>query len=470
MGLVERIQAALTKQPGERAWPVGKGAVWPLDARDGHDDSRFSPESYENYVVTSNQIYSAATLRARLMSGLRLRLYRGEGPARKEITSGPAYDLLRHVNPYWTPRRLAWMDELSMCIWGESYWAIERDANGVPREIWWMKPSRVRPVPDENNYLRGFIYDPIVAGESIAFDVDEVVWFRYPNLIDEFSPLSPLAAARLAADTGSDMMKANQRLFTNGLMAGGLIVPTTDKVVFTPEQAQELERLLDRRWTGADKAHRWSVLRFEAQLKELGVTPKDAEFLGGLNLTLRQVANAYGIPSPLLNDMEYATLANVRELLKALWTLTLVPDSQLRAAEIAEQLLPRFPGRGPDSCEYDYRDVPELQESASEQWARERQAIEVGRKTINEVRRENGEPPVPWGDVWWCPVNKFAVADATSTPGGGGGDGGGGDAGQDDAQDDTGSQAEDARLLLMALTRRPPAAAAVNGHSWKNHS
>lgn len=413
MGLFEQVRAELAarRKPGAvRDWPVGKGTMLPFDPRYGHEDARFSPESYEDYIATSNQIYSAATLRARLLSGLKLRLYRGEGSSRKDASSSPAASVLRYVNPHWTPSRLARMDELSMCLWGESYWAVERGPDGVPREIWWMKPSRVRPIPHEDSYLSGFLYEPIAGGQPIEFGAHEVVWFRYPNPIDEFSPLSPLAAARLAADTGNDMMKANQALFTNGLALGGLVVPTTDKVVFSPDQAIELEELLQRRWSGSDKAHKWAVLRFEAQLKELGVTPKDAEYLGGLNLTLRQVANAYGIPSPLLNDMEFATLANVRELLKALWTLTLVPDSQLRAEEIAEQFLPMFAGRGPDAAEYDYTRVPELQEAASEVWARERQAIEIGRKTINEIREANGEPSVAWGDVWWAPVNKAPVS------------------------------------------------------------
>lgn len=408
MGLLERVQAAMA--PKERAWPVGQGAV-PLGDRFHGHQSEFSPESYGDYLATSTEIYSVATLRARLISGLQLNLYQGTGSGRSAVTSGPAVDLLRYVNPFWTPVRLARMDELSMCLWGETFWAIERDRSGVPSEIWWLKPSRVRPVPSETGYLAEFLYEPVTGGAPIRFAPDEIVWFRYPNPIDEFAPISPLGAARLAADTGSAMMTANRNLFTNGLMAGGLIVPQTDKVVFSPEQAAELEHLLDRRWKGVDKAHRWSVLRFEAQLKELGVTPKDAEFLGGLNLTLRQVCNAYGVPSPLLNDMEHATLANVRELLKAVWSLTLVPDSQLKAAEIGEQFLPLFKAVGrADVAEYDYSKVPELQEAASEVWARERQAIEIGRLTVNEIREANGEPPVPWGDVWFAPVNKAPVS------------------------------------------------------------
>ena len=412
-GLLERIERARSRH----AFPVGKGAIPYAETTHGHDDSQYSPEEYGNYVVTSNEVFSAVSLRARLMSRIDLHLFAGRGADKRDADDHPAGDLLRRVNPFWTARRLARMDEMSMGLWGESYWAVEKGPSGQPSEIWWLKASRVTPVPHETDYLSGYLYEPVTGGPKIPFRPDEIVWFRYPNPLDEWSAISPLAAARLAADTASAMMKSNRNLFAQGMQLGGLVVPDTDKVSFTPEQAKDLEDQLGQRFKGVDKAHRWAVLRYEAQFRAMGVTPKDAEFVNGLGVTLRQVCNAYGIPAPLLNDLEHATLANAREFERMLWEHSLCPDADLRADEIAEQFLPMFTGRArPDHAAFDYSKVAALQESASEAWGRERQAIEVGRRTINEIRRAAGEPDVPWGDVWWAPVNKSAVTDATSTP------------------------------------------------------
>lgn len=411
MGLLERVDAALRPRA---AYPAAVPTVG-SDYRLGHDDDRFSPEQYGDYLATSNEVYSIISLRARLRSRLVLRTFSGRGSDKVEVNKGPVVDLLRHVNPFWTLPRLIRMDEMSMGVWGESFWAIEKTPMGEPREIWWLKPSRVRPVPHAGKYLAGFIYEP-AHGDPIPFRADEIVWKRYPNPIDEFSPLSPLAAARLAADTAHAMQKANKNLFDQGLMAGGFVVPETDKVTFSEDQANELERLLDRRFKGADKAHRWAVLRYEAQFKGMNVTPKDAEFANGLNMTLRQACNAYGVPAPLLNEMSAATLTNVREYQRQLWEHSLQPDADFDAVEIEEQLLPMFGAqrgfKSVDHVEWDYSKVPALQESASEVWTRDRQMIEVGAKTINEWRRENGLDDVPWGDVYWAPVNKTSVEDA----------------------------------------------------------
>lgn len=408
MGLLERIQERRRMGgKGARAWPVGKGELVAPDYAFGHDDSRFSPEEYGDYAVTSNDVYSIVALRARMLSGLTLRFYRGRGSDKTEVLDHPAVEQYRRVNPFWTSTRLARMDEFSMGLWGESYWALEPGQRGKPGEIWWLKPSRVRPVPHETGYIQRYAYHS-VSGQIILFEPDEIVWFRYPNPIDEFSALSPLAAARLAADTSESMMRSNNSLFRQGLQIAGLIVPPGDKVTFSQQQAEDLERALTKRFSGADKAHRWAVMRYEAQFKQLQITPKDAEYVAGLNMSFRQACRAYGMPSPLLNDLEHATLANAREFQRIAWDGALTPDAVFRAQEIEEQYLARFRG-GPDHCEFDFTQVSALQESATESWIREAQALDRGAITINEWRKSKGMPPVPWGDRPYLPVNKAPV-------------------------------------------------------------
>lgn len=407
MGLLERIQARRRRDRPERAWPVGKGELIAPDYAYGHDQSEFSPEEYGDYAATSNDIYTVVAQRARLMSGIQLRFYKGRSSDKTEVTDHPATKLFSYVNPFWTGERLARMDEFCMGLWGETFWALE-GPRGAPKEIWWLKPSRVRPVPHETGYIQEFAYHS-VSGEILRFKPWEIVWQRYPNPIDEFSPLSPLAAARLAADTSTAMSKSNESLFRRGMQIAGLIVPPADKVTFSPEQATDLERALEKRLTGADKAHRWAVLRYEAQFKQLSMTPKDAEFVAGLGLSFRQVCRAYGMQSTLLNDVENATLANASAFERIEWTRALKPDAEFKAAEVREQYLPRFRGDGPDWCEYDLTSVPSLQESATESWTREAQALDRGAITINEWRRGKGMPDVAWGDRPYLPVNKAPV-------------------------------------------------------------
>lgn len=410
VGFVDDILTARRAPSLSRSWPVGVGSVNPWDATRGHDQSEFSPESYGDYLATSAEIHAVASLRARLMSTLRLRLYLGDDESKKSMHDHPSAQLLRYVNPFWTPRRLARMDELSHCVWGQSFWAIERQ-RGKPAEIWWCKPGRMLPKPDESSYIGGWLYEPILGGPVIPFDADEVMWFRYPNPLDEFAPLSPLAAARLAADAAKAMMTSNRNMFSNGLQIAGLVTPMDNQPMFSEAQVDELDSFMRRRLSGADKAHKWAILRYAAQFRQMSVSPKDAEFVSGLSLTLRQVCNAYGVPLPLMNDMMGATATSVDAFIKALWAHTLVPDSQLQAEEVEEQFLPLF-GRGaPDHAEHDYGSIPALQEAASEVWTREAQMIDRGLLTGNEWRARYGYAAVDWLEKPWLPLNKAQPGD-----------------------------------------------------------
>lgn len=409
MGLIDRVLKGAA--PRERAWPVGKSELVNWDGPAGHDQSLFSPEEYGDYLATSNDVYSVVSMRARMLSRPRLRFYSGDEAEKEERKLSAAAKLYKYVNPFWTSRRLARMDEMAMGTWGETFWTIEYERS-QPKEIWWVKASRMQPVTHETGYIQSWAYNG-PSGEILTFEPHEVMWFRYPNPLDEFSPLSPLAAARLAADTAASAMTANNQALSNGLSIAGIVVPPgQEKVVFSDEQARDLEIALKRKFTGVKNKNKWAVLRHEARFLPMQMSQKDAEYISGLNMSFRQVCRAYGIPAPLLGDMEHATLANLRELQRGAWEQTLIPDGDFKAEEIEEQYLKLFRGSSePDHCEYDYSVIEALQESATEAWTREMQALDRGATFVNEWRKGKGMAPVPWGDKPYMPANKGPIDD-----------------------------------------------------------
>lgn len=400
--IIERLGAAY------RAFVLGPSVVEAYDTYFGHDVSEFSPEEYGNYIATSNAVYSCATQRAQFLSSLPLALYRLTRAGDKErIDRGDLFSLLQKVNPFWTFGRLIEMTELTLCLWGQSFWFLERGESGrlPPREIWWARPDRVRVIPHETDYIGGYLYYPAQGSTPVRYEPEEVIWFRYPNPLDEYAPLSPLAAARISADYASAAMKSNKNLFENGLQMGGAIFPKSGQVL-TAEQAAAIETALDRRFKGVDKAHRWGVFRFEADMKQVGWSPHEAEFLGGLQWSLEDVCRAYKWPIDLVGGKR--TYENVNAAMRAAWTNAVLPEGRFVATELTEQLLPMFPGQA-DLVEFDSSNIDVLQEAESERWERARGQIEVGATLINEWRDKQGMGPVPWGDTWWKPWTNVSV-------------------------------------------------------------
>lgn len=405
-----------------RAFRLGPQLVAPYEAVHGHDQTTFSPSAYGNYIASSAPVYACANIRARNIARLTLRLYkRSSKGERIEVTSGAMYDLLKSVNPYWTFRRLLRMTELSLCLYGSAFWILETGVRNrtarqaAPREIWWANPTHLRPIPHPTDYLSGYLYST-GQGEPLALDVADVIWFKFDNPVDEYSGLSPLAAARLAIDTSAGAMRSNRQIFENGLQLAGVLGPADKTQSLTREQAEQLSTMLERRFRGADKAHRTAVLTQPVSFTNLSLTPKDAEFLGLMQWSLREVATTFGVPPELIGDKEHATYSNFEQAAKSLWTETLIPQASFLADEITEQLCKLF-GNEVDEVEFDLSDIETLQEDRARLIDQLVQLTAIG-VPLNRALQELAPRFLPsnaagyaWGDVGRLPATLQAFDD-----------------------------------------------------------
>jgi HK97 family phage portal protein len=407
--LIGRIREAIVA--GLRSWKAGPGVVEHGERDYGHDESTYSPAEYGNYLSTSNPVYTCTKIRSDALASVPIKAYKYNAKGKKVLLpAGPVTKILNKVNDYWTMNRLLHMTEMSLCTWGKAYWAVERgpSTRGAPTELWWMRPDQVTVYPDPVKYVDRFTYDPMNGEDPIEFQPWEIIWFRYPNPMDEYGGLPPMVAARLAADIASSAGKSNKKIFDNGYQLGGIITPK-EGLTMTEEQSRELEKKVDARFKGVDRAHRWGVFRFQAEMKELGVTPKDAEYLGALAWSLEDVGRAYGIPLDMIGGQR--TYENVKASDRAFWMRTMIPECKFITSEIIEQLLPMFGSQAPDLVEFDLRKVEALQDDEGEVWTREQGQIQCGAIKINEWRESKGMEPVPWGDVWWTAMTNMPAGE-----------------------------------------------------------
>lgn len=414
-----------------------------------------------DYISNSNSVYACITGRSTLLKSLPLKLFRFDSSARmslkqrrfkarqlqqqfsrhwmslgtsedessntlqqiiaeqrqisavglEEVKDGALVGLLTGVNPFWTLNRLIEMTEMGLGLWGKAFWILDGGENSAfPQEIWAVPGDRMVPIPHPTEYISGFNYTPKGASEPIEFAPEEVVWFNYSDPRGLYGSLSPLDPSKIYADYERDSMIANQNLHKQGFQVGGVISPGSEQTVWSENDAAKLEEKVARRFRGVDKAHRWAVFRQKANMEELGISPKDAEFLGGLNWSLEAICRAFKWPIDLVGGQR--TYENYQAAMRAAWTQAVIPEATFIAGEIIEQLLPRFPGEI-DFVWFDSSQVPELQEAETEKWGRAKEQIDMGALTINDWRKQQGLDPYPWGDVWWAPTNRLPAADMT---------------------------------------------------------
>ena len=349
---------------------------------------------YGRYMATSPSVYAAIKLRADSLTRPPLRVYRtGEGGGRRTAVepSHPVARLLDRVNPWHTRADLWRATETHLCLWGAAYWAIERGEDGQP-ELWPLRPDRMAVIPDRRRYVRGFVYRGVA--EPVAYTPDEIVWLRYFNPLEELAGLSPLAPARLSADMGHEGLRFNRHLLRNSARPDFLLLTNQD---MNETELEEFYARWEARYQGAGNANRPAVASAVRDVKTLGLSHRDIDFIQGLRWSLEEVSRTYGVPKLLLGDFERATYANVQASERMFWRNTVVPEVKFLEEQLNRMLLPRL-GYPQLSVEFDLSAIEALQEDENNRVQRESALLDRGVLTINEVRRERNLPEVPWGD------------------------------------------------------------------------
>ena len=307
----------------------------------------------------------------------------------------PVQRLLDSPNPFWSRADLWRATETYLGLWGSAYWGLERDAAGRVAEIWPLRPDRMRVVPDSERYIKGFVV--VGMGQQlIPYVPEDVLWMRYFNPLEEHAGLSPIAPLRLSADMGLDALRANRNSLTNE-STPGLFIETGDTP--TDDEVKEFYDRWELRFKGVDKARRPVLLSGGMKASNMGFSPKDMEYIQSLRWSLEDVARVYGVPKPMMGDLERISLANFQTARKVFWEDTIVPQLSFYRDALQQGLLPNLGlGTAELFVEFDLGAVEALQESANDRASRLQGYVKAGVMTINEVRGELNLPPVEWGD------------------------------------------------------------------------
>lgn len=388
-------------------------------------------------LIRRGAIYACVTLRADMISGLPLRLYRVDAPgagrsvrgARVDLSdprtrygmprsvggkrlaeygsataveSSPVLDLLRRPNDDWSGRMLMRQTETGLCLVGEAHWQLHRGDTGTakPSAISWVKHDRlgvIKPgdpqAPEAGRSARtvaGWHLDRHTRGAEILTP-GEVLWLRYPDPDSpDYGALAPAAVASAGADAYHHALGTNRRLFQHGLMASGAFVPPEEMGSFEWDQLDEMSRDVGALLMGAQNAHKAPVLPYRFDFRPFNVTPRDAEFVALMEFAIEDVARAYRIPIEMVGGTR-RTYQNNEVADVALWQRSLEPEACWIAEEMTARLLPAF-GLDPSAyyLAFDFGDVVALQADEDSQWAREKEQLDAGVLLANEWREAQG--------------------------------------------------------------------------------
>jgi HK97 family phage portal protein len=321
----------------------------------------------------------------------------------EEVLDHPLLNLLDQVNPMHNSFDLFELTQLYMEIIGSSYWLIERNGlAGLPSAIWVLPSQNIRPVREPNSPQVVDYYEFRTGTKIEKYAPEDVIAFRLPDPRDPYrSGLSPLKACFEQVALTSQYTAMKRAIYENTGIPSVVLSPG-ETVGEDERQRLETEWNMKFRRGGQGRA---LVTDSAFKVNVLSHSMGDLAALAEAKATKEDIANAFHVPVPYLSGE--TNLANMEAAEVFHTRLAITPRLRRRDEKINEQLLPMYDTTG--RLFVASEDPTPM--SKTHLLRQQELDIRLGIKSINEVRRERGLPPVPWGDR---PLN--AGSDALLNP------------------------------------------------------
>ncbi|HWK97677.1 MAG TPA: phage portal protein [Pseudolabrys sp.] len=359
--------------------------------------ARWTPRDYaaltrEGY--TRNAIvHRSVRLTAEAVGSLSFVLYDGA----HELTEHPLLDVLARPNPRQDGASFLEAIAAHLMLSGNAY--VEAvSVEGAPRELYALRPDRVKVVPGPDGWPAAFDYT--VAGNTVRFVQDgavpPILHLTLFNPLDDYYGLSPLDAAATAVDTHNSATAWNKALLDNAARpSGALLYSGAEGAVLNDAQFERLKEQLDRDYQGAVNAGRPMLLEGGLDWKAMSLSPKDMDFMEAKNAAAREIALAFGVPPMLLAIPGDNTYSNYTEANRVFWRGSVLPLASRIGAALAQWLSPGFGARAL-TLGVDTDRIEALNADRAALWERVTKAPFL---TVNEKRAATGYGALEGGDV-----------------------------------------------------------------------
>lgn len=218
-----------------------------------------------------------------------------------------------------------------LLLHGNGYVQILCDAEGMPGELFALRPERVSVEPDGDGWPVAYLYR---VGDRVTRLMAEgetgrpaIIHLKSFNPVDDHYGMGCLGAASGAVAVHNAATRWNKALIDNAARPSGALVhdPGEAGATLSNEQFDRLKAELATSYSGAGNAGRPLLLEGGLRWQSLSLTPAELDFQATRAAAAREIALAFGVPPMLLGLPGDATYANYREANRALWRLTVLP-------------------------------------------------------------------------------------------------------------------------------------------------
>lgn len=351
-------------------------------------------------------------------SRVKINLFRGD----QEVDNHPLLDLLYNPSP--TQSQVEWFQGLYsyLLISGNNYMLSVGGDNTPPTELYNLRPDRIQIRTGQRAMPQS--YDYMIGGQIVeSYEVDQatgnskIKHIKMFNPLDDYYGMSPIQASSVDIDQHNLANKHNVNLLQNGARPSGAVIfkpkdETGGNVQLSDNQRSQLQSDINSRFAGTGNAGRPMLLEGDFDWKEMGLSPKDMDFISLKNMSAKDIALVYGVPSQLIGIPDAQTYSNFAEAKLALYNETIIPLLDKIQGDLNEWLIPQFNDEALE-LRYDIDSIPAMAEQRRRVFESVTTGVKDGILTRNEAREQLGYEPIDGADSLLVPANLMPLNVAT---------------------------------------------------------
>jgi HK97 family phage portal protein len=249
-----------------------------------------------------------------------------------------------------------------------------------------IHPSAVEVEYDQAAYGRRF--KVTVGGRTSVYTESELTYVMAFSR-DGIVGASPISLCRHAIGTGLAGDKAAARMFSSGMLIGGLVTPAEE---IDPDQALEAMTDLKARISGVRNAGDLVMVNAALKVQAWTMSSEDAQFLETRQYGVEEIARIWGVPKELLSASGATSWGSgIQELVRGFARFTL-PAYTTPLEEALSRLLSRRSAPG-TLVEFEYAGL--LKGTPADEIDLLIKQVDAGLLTVDEARAIRNMPPLP---------------------------------------------------------------------------
>lgn len=390
-----------------------------------------TPES----AMRTSAVFSCVRVIAETAGSMPLILYRRLERGKERASTHPIYNLLRYApNPQQTALEFLEMMTAHCALRGNAF-ALPVLRRGVLAELWPLHPDRVQV--GVNNGRVGYVYTDPDTQTAYRYTAGEIFHLRGLSS-NGIVGMSPVEMARNSIGLALASEDYGSRFFQNDATPRLLLKHPGH---FRDKEGREnFKRAWQTAQSGANR-FRTAVLEDGMDVKELGVSNADAQFLETRKYQVADIARIFRVPLVLIGETEKSTSwgTGIEQFMQAFVTHTMRPWFVRWEQAIYRDFLADDAGASEYFAEFLVDAL--LRGDTATRFAAYKSGIETGWLTRNEARERENMNPLDGLDDPLQPMNMGVAgpADSEGSP-------------PDDSEDDPGAE------RMAAANRREVAA------------